>query len=92
MLEIHIIGSTNSGKSTIAKLISKALSLFNINNVIIDEMNYPANFETQKEDILFDAQCLSAIAKRHPLGKGIEIKMIQTQRDAYANTKLSDKE
>ena len=35
---------------------------------------------------------LSAIAKRHPLGKGIEIKMIQTQRDPYANTKLSDKE
>jgi len=81
MLEIHIIGSSNSGKSTIAKLISKALSLLNINNVIIDEMGYLVNFANQKEDILFDKQCLSAVAKRHPIGKGIEIKMIQVQRE-----------
>jgi len=90
MLEIHIIGSTNSGKSTIAKLISKALSLFNIKNVIIDEMNYPANFESQKEDIVKDMLCLQAIAEKQT--EIIPIKMIQMQREAYANKKLSDKE
>lgn len=87
MLEIKIIGTSNSGKSIIAKLIKKALSLFNINTIVIDETNHPVNFENQKEDIVFDAHRLLAIAKKHSLGKEIEIRMFQANREANENTK-----
>ncbi len=39
MLQIQVIGSINSGKSTLAKIISKSLNTLNINTEIIDEEN-----------------------------------------------------
>jgi len=36
MIKIQIIGSINSGKSTIAKIISRLLNILNIDTKIID--------------------------------------------------------
>ena len=37
MLQIQVIGSINSGKSTLAKIISRSLNNLNINTKVIDE-------------------------------------------------------
>lgn len=77
MLEIHIIGTANSGKSTIAKLIKKALLLFNIKNIIIDELKF-VDFENLNEDITKDVLCLQAIAQKQT--EPILVKIIQADR------------
>ena len=91
MLEIHIIGTTNSGKSIIAKLIAKTLAIFNIPTFIIDEMNLPVNYE--KESLDFDAKRIIAVQQNYNLGRALPIRVIQMQKEkSDANTKLSDKE
>lgn len=63
MIEIIIRGTTNSGKTTFAKLISKTLNIFNIKNQIMDvdeELNddnlgkkLDAISENMEDDIVF---------------------------------------
>ncbi len=82
MLQIQVIGSINSGKSTLAKIISKSLNTLNINTEIIDEEN---NQKYDKTDLL---KLIKIIEKLD--GQPIVIETIQSQRGSYANKRLSD--
>lgn len=90
MLEIHIIGSTNSGKSTIAQLITKTLNSAKIESLILDEFGDIIDIKNEENN--FFEKKIAVLSKRYVMGNEILIKMIQIQRDSYANTKLSDKE
>jgi adenylate kinase family enzyme len=82
MLQIQVIGSINSGKSTLAKIISKSLNTLNINTEIIDEEN---NQKYDKTDLL---KLIKIIEKLD--GQPIVIETIQSQRGSYANKRLSN--
>ena len=90
MLEIHVIGTSNSGKSIVAKMIEKMLSVFNIENVVLDEFGQIVDSENDTLDR--DVKKIMAMQRKYTLGNEILIKMIQVRRDSYADTKLSDKE
>jgi adenylate kinase family enzyme len=91
MIEINIIGSTNSGKSIIAKLIAKTLSEFNIDHVVLDEIERIDNFENESAHL--DTMRIKAIRKKYNVMKPIKIKMIQSNRESINdNKRLSSKE
>jgi adenylate kinase family enzyme len=79
-MEIIIIGSSNSGKSIIAKLIVKALSIFDIQTCVYDELNQPVDFDHENSSLEFDAKRMNAVHEKHKLGSAITIRMIQAQK------------
>ena len=82
MIRIQVIWSANSGKSTLAKIISKSLNTLNINTEIIDEeqnQNYDNN------DLLKLIKIIEKLG-----GQPIIIETIQSQRGSYVDKGLSD--
>ena len=84
MLQIQVIGSINSGKSTLAKIISKSLNTLNINTEIIDEEN---NQKYDKTDLLKLIKIIEKLDEQP-----IVIETIQLQRGNYVNKELSRKQ
>jgi uridine kinase len=82
MLEIEIKGTSNSGKSSIAKLIQLVLNSVNIETTIIDELGYVVHFENTLKDQIEDLKKLQAVSKRHQSFNEVPIKMIQIERKA----------
>lgn len=82
MIKIQVIGSANSGKSTLAKIISKSLNTLNINTEIIDEEN---NQKYDKTDLLKLIKIIEKLDEQP-----IVIETIQSQRGSYANKRLSN--
>jgi|ADurb_Total_1113_FD_contig_111_20059_length_1741_multi_2_in_0_out_0_4 Ni2+-binding GTPase involved in maturation of urease and hydrogenase len=82
MLQIQVIGSINSCKSTLAKIISRSLNNLNINTKVIDEeqnQNYDNN------DLLKLIKIIEKLG-----GQPIIIETIQSQRGNYVDKGLSD--
>ncbi len=84
MIKIQVIGSANSGKSTLAKIISKSLNTLNINTEIIDEEN---NQKYDKTDLLKLIKIIEKLDEQP-----IVIETIQLQRGNYVNKELSRKQ
>ena len=85
MLEIEIKGTSDSGKSSIAKLIKMVLNSVNIEVSIIDEFGFNVHFENSAEEQVKDLKRYQAIAKRHQAFNEIPIKMTQINRELHEN-------
>jgi adenylate kinase family enzyme len=88
MLKIQVIGSANSGKSTLAKIISRSLNILNINTKVIDEATELIHKEPTQEYNKNDLLKLIKIIEKLD-GQPIIIETIQSQRENYVNKELS---
>lgn len=80
-MEIRIIGYTDSGKSIVAKLIVKALSIFDIPTCVYDELDRPVDFEHDNETIEDSAKQMNSLHEQHKLGEAITIRMIYREKN-----------
>ena len=78
MIEIHIIGTTNSGKTTICKIIAKALAVINIPVKIIDEFDFPIHYQTETFEC--EMKKIIAVQKKYQTENPIVIKTVQCQK------------
>jgi len=84
MLQIQVIGSINSCKSTLAKIISRSLNNLNINTKVIDEEH---DQKYDKTDLLKLIKIIEKLDEQP-----IVIETIQLQRGNYVNKELSSKQ
>jgi len=96
MIEIEIKGTSKSGTSIIAKIISFTLNQkCGIETITLDEFGDIVEFDynLDKDRDESDARKLAALSNKHQLGNEILIKINQLPRDyKNANTKLSNNE